>query len=328
MAKSTMGKHKRIIISSIVMVFLLVSFLVGTLNFEAGSTQILENAFFTDTIYTSSSGQVKEAILVNYSNIPNLTEVQKADLISLTNTLFDSNKTALLNEYSNKLSLETQEIKDEYSGKVSIAVETQEDNVIFQINFETQAVWEYFTSISGYSYTPITTQQFFTYTKYDRQEMIGAVSTLSGAEGYFANYLKIETYSLVDDYDDTLLPTVEIVSAYTYVTPYRRRHSNANEIAKVNTVYYHQWNTTNISDIIFFTTIAKVEVWYIISLAAAFLIVGVILTISFVKNARKKEEPTLKITIGTNSQGQPEIKDIKPIKQSLEEKAKQDLEEK
>jgi hypothetical protein len=67
---------------------------------------------------------------------------------------------------------------------------------------------------------------------------------------------------------------------YRYGTPYKRLHSNADQIRLVNGIYYHEWtvdldNPTR--EISTWRTSANQNVWYALALGASFVLIAILM---------------------------------------------------
>ena len=91
------------------------------------------------------------------------------------------------------------------------------------------------------------------------------------------------------------LNEVEPRLVYTYVTPLRRLHSDADynyvEVGEKGKEYYHCWeiDEDDLSrTITLYTTTANKEVWYVIILGATLITTAVMFTVYFYKKKKKK----------------------------------------
>ena len=314
-----MTKNKRIIFAG-VFLFILAAMFIAFAFYPAGDIALLESAFFSQTISSTTSGSTTENIILNFAALDGLNAQDKQTLMSSSLSTFTSKKTDLVNEYNAKILAEPITQQPYYAGQFSVSTLTEGDQVIFRITYNSQAAWQFFTSKSGYSYTPVNVYRFFDYSRYDRQEKIGSVSTIGGQEQYLADYLKDLAYDEVDTFDTNLLENLEVKSVYAYVTLYRRRHTNADEISFYNESFFHQWDTTTSEDIAFYVNYPRVEIWYILSLALALSVVGVVTLISYFKNDGKKPTQDMEVIdmidvgaeqLDTDNQENEEIKRIK-----------------
>lgn len=236
---------------------------------------LLENAYFSHTIYISSSGSIAEKFILNFDTI-NVTQPEKQSLLNFSLILFNEQKNNLSSYINNKLQNESQEVKDIVNENFSFSIESQGNKLIFDAEFANSKVWSYFVAPQLQNNIE---NHYFYYSRIDYLSETGIIYLDGENEILFAEHLKEVSLDLVEIYGDL----IQIKSVYTYVTPYKRRHSNADEIAYINGYYFHEWNTTSQANIVMYVNLAKVGVWYILAQFLAFFTVGIVFLISYIK---------------------------------------------
>lgn len=114
------------------------------------------------------------------------------------------------------------------------------------------------------------------------EEKLFTITVKSTNPTIFSGVQTIENYFLtqLSAYNFTL---DDVAYVYESATPYRRLHSDCDEIRYENGMYIHKWNIeTNDEQITLYRTYANTPIWYAIALGGsviAMLIVGVIVLI-------------------------------------------------
>lgn len=293
MAKN-ITKQRRIVSSMLALVFVVTLLILSSINNIPNNIALLESAFFSQTINSTTSGTTNENIILNFGVFDNLDVSDKQNLMSQSLAVFNSKKTDLIAEYNAQILTEPAEDQQFYAGKFSVNALIEGDQVIFRLTYTSQAAWQFFTAKSGYTYTPDIVYRLLDYSRYDRKEKIGSVSSIGGTEQYLADYIKVLAYDIVNTHDAELLNNLQVKSVYAYVTAYRRRHTNADVTSLFSNAYFHQWDTSSSENIAFFINYPRIEIWYILSLSLALTVIAVVMFISFI-NKDKEDQNTLKV---------------------------------
>lgn len=250
------------------------------------TVSLIENTFYTHTIYSQSNGKVTENIVINFDVFNRTaTEINSVVNLAFQNCLIQ--KSLLEIKLSQQISESEQtEVTVE---NFAVATERKNNKIAFTIYYYTLEAWNFFNTFSGQINTPEIIERLFDYTRIDRKDMIGTVAFVDGEEQYFGNYLKSLIFDLIDNEDNTLISSQTVKSLYSYATSYSRRKSNAPYVASYEGLYFHIWDTTNVNvEFEFWYNLARVESWYILSLIIALSTVVTIFVVSHFKKEKNK----------------------------------------
>ncbi len=260
------------------------SFLILVVLSFCGCTFLTENnlsiiskSFYTHSVLQTSGNQtVTETFMVNLKFIPGIEPSVKEDLAVDMLAFFQSKQNELQNEYDLKFEEETNPAIKIFAQQWSSLVKREEDNIFIKNTFQNNNVWKYFTAQNNTNESE-RIYRFWDYINIDRKEKVGTLTQLGGTLNFFGDFLKTETFNkIVSDYPTIEIEELEVGSSYCYITPYHRRHSNADNLGIFQGYYYHQWNTENETFIEFYTIHARAEIWYSLALGTTFLTIGII----------------------------------------------------
>lgn len=268
---------------------------------------IIENTFYSHTIYSGSGGKVTENIVLNF-DVFNLSQPEIEPVIV----------SAFMNCLQVKTLLETEMVQKINAGSegkftvsdIAVATERKNNKIAFTIYFKTNPTWQFFNSLSTSMKEPIKIYRLFDYTRIDRKDMVACSTSLGGEQNFLGNYLKNRIFTLVDNEDSTLIASLNVKSVYGYATKYARRKTNAPMIAIYENLYFHIWDTSDNNAVFeFWYVLARVESWYILSLIIAFItILTVLIASGFKKNAQAVAHEVIDIQNDIKEKPQKRIK--------------------
>ena len=278
---------------------------------------IIENTFYSHTIYSLSGGKVTENIVINFDALQ-LTPLElEAEIFSVFNLSLQV-KTLLESELGQKLTASFE--PDFTTQDYAVATEKKGNKIAFTIYYYSQKSWQFFNKLTNESAKPEIVYRLFDLTRIDRSDMVGTVTSLGGQEEYFGNYFKNRVFALINSNDDTLLSTLEIKSVYAYATQYSRRRTNAPMLAYFENLYFHIWDTSdNNANFAFWYNLARVESWYVLSLILAF---GTAITVFVVSKLKKDKVENINIVTEELNNEQAIKEELLPLKKEKPETAK------
>ena len=193
-------------------------------------------------------------------------------------------KGQILSEYAFIISNESLENKTMLNNNVSLAVYTQGTYIGFKINYANSKVWAYFSDSANDK--PKLEYNLLTVKKYERENMIGGLTNLSGSTGLVGDYIKSKVFDRLNLINPLILENVSNLSSYNYFTSSSRLHSTADAVGSQEGYYIHQWNTTEQKpEVKFYIEIARVSSWYV----GAIILTGVFSLIYFLSSKNKKQ---------------------------------------
>lgn len=282
---------------------------------------LVNNSFFTHSIVFSPDGQnITELVYTDFSKLENVTNQKKDELLGKVFDMFVAEKTTLDNEYKQLLLSEGVEISSRHQGKYSLTVLKQDDSVSFKLAFQKPETWKYFSSRNGASDRITYEYEFFTYRRVDGNSPVGAIKVVNQNDVLFGDYLKDKVKEILLEESESLANQLDQKSVYAYVTSYRRRHSNADMIGSLQGYYYHQWQMDDQINFKIYTTHPRAEIWYLFALALAFVVIGVLYLVSYIKTPKniKANAGEAQIIIEEEPEKQQKQKKSKNTKNSKE----------
>ena len=269
------------------------------------------------TLEQNESGEITQSIYVPFS-VGELVSYKIDSETGMEIAYEVKNKldTKFLNRYTNFLTklendddltdIEKQVIKaycpseSDMEGKGLLFGNSTETGITYEFKFKNALAYHYFNSNSEYTYKKLIEElskddtkivhNFLTTEKVSTGETIYS----NEYEGYatLAQYINSTAKQILQDKigSNTILTDEDKIKIYDevppkdfiyrYGTPYKRLHSNADQIRLVNGIYYHEWtvdldNPTR--EISTWRTSANQNVWYALALGASLILVAVLM---------------------------------------------------
>lgn len=238
----------------------------------------VDNTKFAHVV-VNNSGVVTETFAVNLTNL-NVTDDTNTSYQDAILTKFEIACAQILVEFNQKVNAETDLEKQEVVQKSYLAFAKKEDNLIFcKITFSNVESWQYFCK------SQTTTVQNMLFVKRSTTSgRVGSVTNIFGTEMFCADLFKDIAEQILDANVPLWRGDGNNLYSYTYVTPYKRRHSSSKDILFDNDVYYHQWLLDEDVQISFWVNYPVYVWWYVVGVGAGVCVGLSIFLYAFFKN--------------------------------------------